>query len=444
MTSSMVENRDDKAQKEPEDYFAPGTASERKHAVLYQGEFETPSDGTAVAVRLHARALAAAGLPVVLRSFSSVVVNKDGVAEPVYVAGMPEEVQVEVGHLLNVQTASFLPLIKHVVIRSPEHVRQIIMPRGAVPIDPDDPEQMIATRDHIYGSTIVYSVWERDRIDPGVARHLARVKQCWVPCRQNAQLLVESGVPADRVHVVPHPYDPSDLVCRLTQRKPDLHDGYRRFYSVGRWEPRKGFDALIGAFLEAFEPGGKESLTIKYSGVGQWQGYPTPKESIAYWQQRYQQKGWTMQRVLDQVKILSGRLSRSMLIKRTHFDGNIYVSASHGEAWNLPAFESALAGNGLVYVGWGGVCDFAPEGAIQVPHVLGDAHPSYRWEHGAQWATYTLDALAEGLRRAKAPESFERPAGFEERFGIAAVGQQMKQLVQLAVRGRPELEATYA
>ena len=95
----------------PENYAAPSTKAEHAHGVLYQGEFETVSDGTAQAVRLHARALADTGIPVLLRSFSSTVVNADGVAEPVHLVGLPPEVDTEVGPLTKTSIAETRTLI---------------------------------------------------------------------------------------------------------------------------------------------------------------------------------------------------------------------------------------------------------------------------------------------------------------------------------------------
>ena len=115
-----------------------------------------------------------------------------------------------------------------------------------------------------------------------------------------------------------------------------------------------------------------------------------------------------------------------------HLENNIYVSASHGEAWGLPAYDAKLAGNRLVYVAWGGVCDFAADEDIAVPCELEPVHGSYRWEHGARWAGYQLSDLVEGLQRARLPESFARPAGFEEKFSMRAVGEKMRILVDAA------------
>jgi len=415
-----------------ENYFPESVSATHPYGVLYQGEFETPTDGTARAVRLHARALATTGIPVLLRSFSNVVVSEHGVIEPVYTAGMPAEVTAEVGHLLDTDIAECRPAIKHVVIRSSEHLRQLLMPRGAIPLQAGDIEQQIAMRDSVYGNTIVYSVWERDTIDAGIAASLARVKQCWVPCEQNRQLLVDAGVPAERVHVVPHPYEVGDIERLCNRRPAKMHKGWKRFYSIGRWEPRKGFEALLVAFLQAFRPGDKASLLIKYSGNGQWVDYVTPEEALRIAVSLGAANGWNSGNVGAHVQVIGGRVSASQITK-LHFDNNIYVSASHGEAWGLPAFDSKRAGNAMVYIPWGGVADFAQDYDISVPFEMAAAPKSYGWEHGAKWASCTVDVLAEGLQRATLPDSFTAPSTYQDRFSIEAVGRQMRLLVDSAL-----------
>ena len=52
-------------------FFKEGKDADHPFGVAYQGEYETLHDGTAVAVRKHAVALARTGLPVLLRSFSN-------------------------------------------------------------------------------------------------------------------------------------------------------------------------------------------------------------------------------------------------------------------------------------------------------------------------------------------------------------------------------------
>lgn len=408
------------------DYFAADTkAAAHAHGILYQGEFETPGDGTARAVRAHARALAATGALVLLKSFSNVVVNRFGVAEPVHAVGMPQEVTDEVGHLLNTDIATCRPLIKHAVIRSPEHLRQLLIPRGVIPQDVDDMAQHIALRQQILDNTIVYSVWERDRVAAAIGKQLAEVRQCWVPCEQNAHMLVSAGVPEEKVHVVPHPYDDSDKIGLLTQRPAGAHNGWKRFYSIGRWEPRKGFQELVAAFVSAYSPGDKATLTIKYSGSGNWPDCLTPEQTLQLALDLGRHRGWTADNIGSHVKLVGERLKHSQIVG-LHMQNHIYVSASHGEAWGLPAFDAKRAGNRLVYIPWGGTVDFAEPDDVQVPFMMSDAHQSYRWEHGAQWASSSIEALAEALAQATPPASFAAPSDFESRFSMAAVGARMR------------------
>lgn len=419
---------------QPQNYTAPSTPAEHATGILYQGEFETPGDGTAQAVRLHARALADTGVPLLLRSFSGVVVNALGVAEPVYVSGLPPEVAAQVGDLTTTSIASCRPAIKHVVIRSPEHLRQILIPRWAIPLDAHNIDEQVKMRDGIYANTIVYSVWERDRIDPGIATQLARVKQCWVPCAQNKNLLVQSGVDPSRAHVVPHPYRDDDQVHVCRRRPAGMHGGHKRFYAIGRWEPRKGFDQLIRAFLEGFKPSDKASLTIKYSGSGKWPDYVTVDDVIAHTlrQMDGDRNGWSESSAAARIALIGGSVKYSQIVK-LHFENNIYVSSSHGEAWNLSAYAAKLAGNKLVYVGWGGVVDFAEQHDIGVVPEMQPVHASYRWEHGAKWAGYSTQDLQVALQVAEPPARWELPEGYQDRFSMRAVGQQMRNLVDGAV-----------
>ncbi len=413
-------------------YAAPGTAAKHASGVLYQGEFETPTDGTAQAVRLHARALAMTGVPVLLRSFSNTVVTAAGVVESVHLVGLPAEVEAEVGDLTRESIAAARPAIKHLVVRSAEHLKQALMPRGAVVGNPEDIEGQMRLRDGVYNNTIVYSVWERDRIDASIARVLARVGQCWVPCEQNARMLVGSGVPAEKVHVVPHPYRDDDPIHVCTRRHPNAHDGWKRFYSIGRWEPRKGFAELIEAFLTAYAPLDRASLTIKYSGTGMWTGYPTPAEALENAAARSGGR-WSLEQAQKKVKLIDGRVKRSQIVS-LHMQNNIYVSASHGEAFSFPSFDAKLAGNRLVHIDYGGTSDFYDHfGDVPVSAALGAVHASYRWESDAKWATYDLTELTEALHRAEVPEVFRRPSFFPERYSMAAVGQRMRSLVEKLV-----------
>lgn len=419
-------------------FFGNGRKAEHPSAVMYVGEYETLWDGTAVAVRSHARALAQTGIPVSLRSFSGIVVDEHGVARPTHSVEPDPQVTREVGALELTTAAEYYPRILHLVVRSAEHLKQVVIPRGAIA---QDFEAQVKMREHLYASTILYTVWERDRVDPAIAKILSKVAQNWVPSHQNAQMLIESGVPAEKIRIVPHPYDPADPILKLQRRKANTE--WRRFYSIGRWEPRKGYAELVVAFLLAFKPEDKTILTIKYTG-GKWPGYPTPEE-LKEKLSAEPPLGWTAEKIRERVKLIEGRFPRAAILE-IHYRNNIYVSASHGEAWNLPAFEACLAGNQVVYVPSGGVDDFARNGHVAVsPEGLAPVPRSYGWEADAQWTGYSVSDLSRALEKAYGFGSHDVATmkSIELRsYSLAAVGRQMRDLV-LEVAAKRSATALY-
>jgi glycosyltransferase involved in cell wall biosynthesis len=413
-----------------EDHFAPGEAAKHPFAITYQGEYETPWDGTATAVRLHARALAQAGLPVLIRSISSLVTDEYGQVYPVHHAGLPPEVRKEVGHLLDTSASGFFPRILHAVVRDAEHLRRLILPRGAIASGGFEEEMRL--RKHIYESTIVYSVWERSPIDPAIVRELSRVAECWVPSEYNRQILILSGVPKEKIVVVPHPFDPDSPILRLRSRRPPSG---KRFYSIGRWEPRKGYAELIEAFLGAFQPGDEASLVIKYIG-GEWPDYPTPDEATASALRRSAHRGWTPENFPLSVKLIGRRLPRAEIL-RLHYQNNCYVAPSAGEAWCLPAFEAALAGNRLVSTPTG-VSDFADVDDVIIDTTATPVPKSYHWEADAKWDRASVLQIEEALRSATPPLDYQSRSPLD-RFSIEAVGAEMRErVVALADRVLPQ------
>jgi hypothetical protein len=266
-------------------------------------------------------------------------------------------------------------------------------------------------------------VWERSVIHDSIASILRRVGECWVPCEENKGLLQRHGI--ERVVVVPHPWDPKSDMAKLTARPPGV-PSFKKFYAIGLWQPRKQFHETIGAFLLAFRPEDHTSLTIKTKRTN-FPNYPSPEESGKIWlaDPRVQANGWTPEKAGAKVHIYAGEWPESNITK-LHFESNIYVCASRGEAFCLPAMDSKVAGNRMILVGYNGARDFSAAGDLLIPYEMKPVPKEYGWEENATWAEATPESIAEAMRSCPAPTTYARAPELE-RFTMAAVGKLMRE-----------------
>ena len=399
------------------DIFAPGQIADHEFGVAYQGPWETLEDGTCRAVRLHARALANTGVPVLLRSYNHTRIV-DGVARYVFDYGHDPNVLSEVGTLHRSSIASTCLFVRHLVVKSADHVLAALYPRGVIGSDESDTRKLYSM---LAACTILYTVWERDCIPKDIARVMSMAAQCWVPCQQNKQALIASGVPKEKVFVVPHPYTTEEW--QLAQEPSTSHKS--SFYSIGAWQPRKGMHELLGAFLLAFRADGDETLRLRTTEY-QWDNYPSPRESIKQWLEdpAVRANGWTVATLKGKVEVFPRYLTQSEL-HNFHRNNRIYVCASHGEAWCLPAFDAKLHGNLLVHVPWGGTADFAAQSDIRVPYSMEPVNIQHSWGD-CQWAGYSILDLMAALRIATKTQSGCR-LGSE--YQEQCIGEYMKRLL---------------
>lgn len=408
-------------------YAAPGRDADHAIGVLYRADHETLDDGMCRQARTHARALSDAGIPLVLRSIANRVRTLDPIThERVVVLSADDilapEVYREVGKLRSAVVRQTAVCVNHMVIESARHLWMVLVPDYVQ----NDPKAV----DNLLGASIVYTPWERDRVSRDVIDVLNRVGQVWLQCERNREAFVSSGLDPERVRIVPN----ASVIPELHRRAPTEA---RLFYTIGKWEPRKDQHRLIGAFLRSFYPGDAAMLYVKTHEYRQWQSYPSIDDSIAHWlaDERVRANGWTADlfkaRVLVDTRILTDED-----IVGLHHLANIYVSASHGEGWDYPAFDAVATGNRLVHVGFGGSEDYAPASALRIPWKLGPVEPEYGWEMGASWASYTDDELEDALLEAT-PQCTEVDL---TRFAPASVGKLMRQNVdELVARLYPGL-----
>ena len=417
---------------------APGTDALLSCGIEYQAPWEAPADGLARHALAQVRALSRAGLPVALRRLNrpKLIIDDDSerLEDPTLSKGEREEVLAriavskEVGYLRDTSIERTMVAIRQLVITRAGSLEAVIAPAGAR-FSGFDKE--IA----VYKSTIVYTPWERDTVAPDIVEVLNRCAEVWVQGEWCVDVFRRAGV--QNVYSVPVPYDPSaSLACAISlPRGSDAVPEGKRFYAIGKWEPRKNYDALIGAFLLEFSPRERVSLFIKTHGYGRWENYPTLEESVSKWllDPAVRAQGWTPERFERRVRIVTRMLPEEKIAK-LHADNNIYVSCSHGEGWDMPAFDARCAGNRLVYTGWSGPAEFAGPLDTRIwidgmqPSDYGamePAHHGYGWEPNAQWAATPVNWLRVAMRAVEPPKRRIHPPEFYGRYGSAAVGALM-------------------
>lgn len=386
--------------------YKEGRPAQHERGVQWIGPWEQPYDGFATHTRRSVRALALQGVPVQLRDVSP--------------KASPNEVTMaEMYDLLNTSIANYEMRVVQVV---PDHrvLARWVYHKG---LSEDDS----AARNN---ATVLYTVWERENLDRDVVATMSRAGQLWVACRRNARALIDAGAPDSKVKVIPVPYFPDDPHLAL-QNRPRL-PGVHRFLHIGKWESRKAQDVLLHGFMLEFVPGEAE-LIIKTSKYGPTQarypGDPAAAIARALEDPRVVERGWTQANVSPSIRMVRESLTDKQMVA-LHAWSDTYCTVSHGEGFDMPAFNAALAGRRLVYTRSGGPEDFTNEHDVQVEFTgMEPVDPWYEWEKDAVWTNVNVEQVAAALRSAN-DRGYVRIERDLSSFSIAEVGLRTADLLR--------------
>jgi glycosyltransferase involved in cell wall biosynthesis len=345
--------------------------SEYKRGVSFTGPWSAEADGFNEHIRRSSRALYEAGCPVHLRS-----------PGPHVMYGAPKELDQKLKPMLTASISRYSVAI-HQTILSPAAIHALVMHPQLTP------EELEVFNRH----KVIYTVFEKDYVHPDTIRAMNLVGQVWVACKLNAEVLASSGVSPEKIRVVPLPFFKDDPLLKLRNRtrKP----GPVRFYHIGKWEPRKAQDKILEAFLLAFSPG-QAQLCLRCSSFKEAiKDYPSgPVEAIRRLLRDpdVQANGWTSENIGKGVEIIGEKLSNEGIVK-LHEIGDVYVTLSRGEGFDMPSFDAKIAGNLVIHTPSGGPIDFCDTGDVLVP-ASGKipCHPFYRWDPEARYVDFDIAA----------------------------------------------------
>lgn len=228
----------------------------------------------------------------------------------------------------------------------------------------------------------------------------SKVDEVWVPTSWVRECYIKSGVPAEKVQIVPNGIDPAlfnpgatplDLQQTFGTDTPD-QDTFK-FLFVGGSIWRKGIDVLLAAYQKAFSSSDNVSLVIKDMGGNSFYQGQTFHETI---QAIQSQPG------SPSIVYTNQDLSPTQL-PGLYKSCDCLVHPYRGEGFGLPIAEAMACGMPVVVTGYGAALDFcSSETAYLIPShevrfaekKIGDMETvDYPWV-----AEPDVDALAELMR----------------------------------------------
>ena len=232
----------------------------------------------------------------------------------------------------------------------PEHAHSVF-DRLSAPVDADTVLHFTMphhARPEPGRRNVNYTMFEADRI-PAPWVGLARAHELIaLPTESSLHAWTESGVPASKLRLCPlgvdagHFAEAATPVALATADGRPLTSFATRFLHIAELRPRKNHVGLLRAWMKATTPKDDAVLILKAS-VFQPRVLPQFQEDVAA---MLRQAGRSLSNAAPVVLIadyLPDDMIRSLYAGATH-----YISLSHGEGWDQPMMEAAVAGLALL------------------------------------------------------------------------------------------------
>jgi len=194
------------------------------------------------------------------------------------------------------------------------------------------------------GTHIVWAIFESEKLPASFIESLGRAHGVWVPTLWGRGILVDNGVPAERIEVVPEGVD-ARLFHPYLRNTQDRTDQPFRFLMIGKFEKRKGYGDLLAAFKHAFGQSRSVELAIK---ADYFIDGSRRKPELA---------DLVDSHGLSNVKLYWGDWPRERLFGLYNYC-DAFVFPSRAEGWGMPLLEAAAAGLPLVATRYSGQTEF--------------------------------------------------------------------------------------
>lgn len=246
-------------------------------------------------------------------------------------------------------------------------------------------------------ANVARTMWETDRLPDDRAEWCSIMDEVWVPKQQNVELFAAAGVARERLVIIPAAIDDTVYGTPGPPARIAGAEGFV-FLSLFAWSRRKGWDALVQAYVEEFASHEDVTLVLAISA--------SPSKPVLFAQQQFEA---LVRRQLGRAPSSCPRIlwlplenASPQEVAQIYRGANAYVMPTRGEGAALPISE-AMASGLPVIVTRDCVSYVSDDTAFLVDYEWVDIEewgwrefPAYR---GHQWAEPSIPQLRAAMRR---------------------------------------------
>ncbi len=195
---------------------------------------------------------------------------------------------------------------------------------------------------------------EMDRVPSPVVVDCNDIDELWVPSHFSKETFSRSGVPADKIRVIPYAVDTNDFVPRPAWNRIPGSRSFTFLFVFGAGL-RKGYDLLLEAYFNEFKSSDDVTLVLKvFSGDFRGIHVVDVRSKI-------------MDSVADRVDLTRTDLPHVVFIDEifSHdqlldlYSGcDLYISTARAEGWGFPCMEAMAMGKPAATINWSGSTEF--------------------------------------------------------------------------------------
>jgi glycosyltransferase involved in cell wall biosynthesis len=233
--------------------------------------------------------------------------------------------------------------------------------------------------------------------------HIELMDKIIVPCNHQKAVLLTQNLDL-HVDVIPHCVDTAKFSKKYKTFAFDLPKNTIKFYTIAEFGRRKNIPALLLAYYSAFTSDDNVVLVIKThmpnrNGASTLSAVKNIIDDLKHGMGRFTNQD-RYPKVIIQTEYMTDDEINSL-----HKSCDIFVTASHGEAWCLPAIDALGFGNPVIAPKHGAFKDYIYQNGgvlvdgVESPVFGVDGGPAGLYTADEDWFNVTINSLANAMVR---------------------------------------------